>query len=94
MMNAMATFRISEADAARDFAALMARVRAGEEITIESGSAPVAVIKPPAPPHRTIEEILALLPDDDSMRMGADFADDVEAAIAAHREPLNAPEWD
>ena len=35
---------ISEAEAARDFAALMARVRAGEEIVIESGDLPVAVI--------------------------------------------------
>ena len=90
----MATFRTSEADAARDFAGLMARVRAGEEIIIESGSAPIAVLRAPAAPRRTIQEILALLPKDDSMRMGADFADDVEAAVAAHREPLNPPEWD
>lgn len=90
----MATFRISEADAARDFAGLMARVRAGEEVIIESGSAPVAVIKAPIPPHRKIKDILALLPDDYTMRMGPDFADDVEAAIAAHREPLNPPDWD
>ena len=92
-MEKMATFRISEADAARDFAGLMARIRAGDEIEIESESVPVAIIKPPMP-HRTIKEILALLPDDDSMRMGPDFADDVEAAVAAHREPLNPPEWD
>jgi antitoxin (DNA-binding transcriptional repressor) of toxin-antitoxin stability system len=90
----MATSRISAAEAARDFDALLARVSAGEEIEIESGANTVAVIKPPSPPHRTIKEILALLPDDESMRMGPDFADDVEAAIAAHREPLNPPEWD
>jgi antitoxin (DNA-binding transcriptional repressor) of toxin-antitoxin stability system len=88
----VATFRISEADAARNFAGLMARVRAGEEVIIESGSAPVAVIK--APFHRKIKDILALLPDDDTMRMGPDFADDVEAAIATHREPLNPPDRD
>src|SRR5271170_8310704 len=40
----MAVIHISEAEAAGDFAALMARVRAGEEIVIESGSYPVAVI--------------------------------------------------
>jgi hypothetical protein len=32
----MATYRISEAEAARDFAGLLARVRAGEEVVIES----------------------------------------------------------
>jgi antitoxin (DNA-binding transcriptional repressor) of toxin-antitoxin stability system len=90
----MASSRISAAEAARDFNALLSRVCAGEEIVIESGSAPVAVIHPPSPPQRTIKEILALLPDDDTMRMGSDFADDVEAAIAAHREPLNPPDWD
>jgi antitoxin (DNA-binding transcriptional repressor) of toxin-antitoxin stability system len=90
----VATFRISEADAARNFAGLMARVRAGEEVIIESGSAPVAVIKAPFQPHRKIKDILALLPDDDTMRMGPDFADDVEAAIATHREPLNPPDRD
>jgi antitoxin (DNA-binding transcriptional repressor) of toxin-antitoxin stability system len=90
----MATSRISEADAARDFPALLARVRAGEEIIIESGSAPVAVLHSPAPPRRTIKEVLSTLPDDDTKRMGPDFADDVEAAIAAHREPLNPPDWD
>jgi antitoxin (DNA-binding transcriptional repressor) of toxin-antitoxin stability system len=45
----MAIIHISEAEAASDFAALMARVRAGEEIVIESGSHPVAVIRAVAP---------------------------------------------
>jgi len=39
----MAVIRISEADAARDFAGLMARVRAGVEVVIEDGSVAVAV---------------------------------------------------
>jgi len=33
---------ISEAEAASDFAALMARVRAGAEVIIENGARPVA----------------------------------------------------
>ena len=90
----MATVRISEADAVRNFAGLMARALAGEEIVIESGSGNIVLCKQSFSQHRTIKEILALLPDDDSMRMGSDFADDVEAAIAAHREPLNPPDWD
>ena len=42
----MGMVRISEAEAARDFAGLLARVRAGEEIVIESGSCAVAIVRP------------------------------------------------
>ena len=92
-MICMATFHISEAEAARDFAGLLARVRAGEEVVIESDARPVAVIHTPVPPSRTFEEALALLPED-SLRMGEDFARDVEEAIAFHRESLDPPAWD
>lgn len=90
----MATFRISEAEAARDFAGLLARVRAGAEVVIESDSRPVAVMHSPIPPSRTLEEVIALLPKDSPAVMDESFARDVEAAIAAHREPLNPPDWD
>ena len=36
----MATIHITEADAAGDFAGVMARIRAGIEVVIESRSAP------------------------------------------------------
>jgi antitoxin (DNA-binding transcriptional repressor) of toxin-antitoxin stability system len=42
----MAGIRISEADAARDFAGLLARVRAGAEIIIEADARAIAVIRP------------------------------------------------
>lgn len=90
----MATFRISEADAASNFAGLLARVRAGQEVVIESGRCPVAIMHMPAPPSRTLEEAIASMPDDSRAVMDEDFARDVEAAIAAHREPLNPPVWD
>lgn len=85
---------ISEAEAARDFAGLLARVRAGAEVVIESGQLPVAVIHSPAPPRRSISECIALLPENSSAIMDADFAKDVEAAIERHREPLEPPAWD
>ena len=87
---------ISEEEAARDFAGLMARVRAGAEVVIESksGKLPVAVIHSPVPPRRTISECIALLPEDSTAVMDADFARDVEAAIDSHREPLEPPAWD
>ncbi len=44
---------ISEAEAASDFAALMARVRAGAEIIIENGERPVAVLHAAEPVRRS-----------------------------------------
>ncbi len=90
----MAVIHVSEADAARDFAGLLARVRAGAEIVIESDAAPVAVLRTPAPPRRSIEECIALLPEDSTATIDEDFARDVQEAVAAHREPLNPPAWD
>src|SRR6266567_9291433 len=76
---------LSEAEAARDFAGLLARVRSGAEVIIENGKTPVAVVQPD-PPHRTISDCLALLPEDSTAVMDADFAKDVGAAIDSHRE--------
>jgi antitoxin (DNA-binding transcriptional repressor) of toxin-antitoxin stability system len=60
----MATIHISAAEAARDFTALLAQVRAGAEVIIEDGPLAVAVLRTPAPPRRSIEECIALLPVD------------------------------
>ena len=40
------------------------------------------------------EECIALLPADSPATIDEDFASDVAAAVAAHREPLNPPAWD
>ena len=85
---------ISEAEAARDFAGLLARVRAGAEVVIESGKLAVAVIHAPVPPRRSISECIALLPEDSTATIYADFAKDVETVIESHREPLEPPAWD
>ena len=90
----MATIHISATEAARDFARLLARVRAGAEVVIEDGSLTVAVLHTPAPPRRSIEECIALLPEDSPATIDEDFAKDVEEAIAIHREPLNPSAWD
>ena len=90
----MTTIRISEADAIRDFAGLLARVRAGAEIVIESGAAPVAVLHTPLPARRSIENCIALLPEDSTATIDEDFSRDVQETVAAHREPLNPPAWD
>jgi hypothetical protein len=93
-MMSMETIHISEADAVRDFAGLLAHIRLGAEIVIESGAYPPTVLRMAAPPRRSIEECISLLPADSTATIDEEFASDVTEAIAAHREPLNPPEWD
>jgi antitoxin (DNA-binding transcriptional repressor) of toxin-antitoxin stability system len=85
---------ISDTEAASNFAALLARVRAGTEIVIEHDAQPVAVLRPAAPLRRTISECLLLLPEDSNAKVDADFSKDVTAAIESHREPLEPPVWE
>jgi antitoxin (DNA-binding transcriptional repressor) of toxin-antitoxin stability system len=56
----MLRIRISEAEAARDFAAVMTRVREGAEVIIENGTLAVAVIRTSVPPGRSISECIGL----------------------------------
>ena len=93
-MAAMEPLHISEADAVRDLAAILQRVQAGGEVVIERNAQPLAVIRAAAPPRRTISECIALMPAESTATIDSDFAKDVEAAIAAHREPLEPPAWD
>ena len=44
----MSTIHISEAEAVKDFAMVLAHVRAGSEVIIEGDVAPIAVLVPPA----------------------------------------------
>ena len=90
----MAIIHISATEAARDFAGLLARVRAGAEVVIEDGPLTVAVLHTPTPPRRSIEECIALLAEDSPAMIDEDFARDVAEAVALHREPLTPPAWD
>jgi antitoxin (DNA-binding transcriptional repressor) of toxin-antitoxin stability system len=94
----MATIHISESEAANDFHGLMARVRAGEEIVIESDAHPIAVIRPAGPPRRSISESLAMARAS-AERLGyepvmdAEFAVDMEEIIR-NRKPADRSAWD
>lgn len=44
----MSIIHISEAEAVRDFARVLAQVRAGSEVIIENDLTPIAVLVPPA----------------------------------------------
>ncbi|MDP9038916.1 MAG: hypothetical protein M3O02_06520 [Acidobacteriota bacterium] len=102
-------FHISEQDAARDFAALLRRVRAGDEVVVEEDGRAVAVLRSTtedrscagAPrdikPGKTVEEIVAGLrrweAEHGPVRMDADFADDVEEAHRRLNQPLDELKW-
>ena len=51
---------ISEAEAASNFASLIARVREGAKVIIENGARPVAVLHAAEPVRRSISECIAL----------------------------------
>ena len=89
---------ISEAEAASDFASLLARVRAGAEVVIENGERPVAVLHAADPARHSISECIALAKahEEETGRapiLDPDFAKDVEEIIN-HRRPWNPPAWE
>jgi prevent-host-death family protein len=85
----------SEAEAASNFTEVLARVRAGAEVVIESGKLPVAVLRPAEPHLRLLSESLRLAKEHASTAtLDGEFGCDLEAAIGSHREPLNPPVWD
>ena len=89
---------ISEAEAASDFSALMARVRAGAKVIIENGEKPVAVLHAAEPVRRNISECIALakLHEEETGKapiLDPDFADDVEEILSL-RKSWNPPAWE
>jgi len=90
----MAVLHISDAEVARNFTEVLAKVRQGAEIVVEHDQQPVAVLKPAIPARRTISEVLALMPKNSTATMDAGFARDVQTAIDCHRESLEPPAWD
>lgn len=95
----MATIHISEAEAARDFAGLMARVRAGAEIVIEKEASPAVVLRVAVEPRgRLLSESIALA-EAHAEEMGfepvmdPEFAADLEE-IVRNRKPRDTSAWD
>jgi len=93
----MATIYISEAEAVADFASLINRVRQGAEIVIESDSQPVAVLRPPDFPRRSISETIERLKAHSNERghkavMDPDFAADM-TEIIRNRKPADRSAW-
>jgi antitoxin (DNA-binding transcriptional repressor) of toxin-antitoxin stability system len=87
----MPTLHISETEAARDFAGLLARVREGAEIIIESEHDSRAVLLAPQPKDGSIDATLGRLKTLADKRgheliMDPDFAADMEEIIR-NRKP-------
>ena len=87
---------VTEAEAAGDFASLLARVRAGAEVVIENDAKPVAVVSPAASrPGRLLSESITLAEAHGcTATLDGDFARDLNDVINSHREPLSPPSWD
>lgn len=95
----VATVRITEAELARDLHAVLAKVRAGSEVIVEQEDRPVAVIRRPAGPGRSIGECIELARAHEQ-RLGyapapdAEFGRDVERGIEDRAAPFDPPKWD
>jgi antitoxin (DNA-binding transcriptional repressor) of toxin-antitoxin stability system len=98
-------FHISEEEAARDFAALMRRVRSGEEVVVEESGRPVVVMKRAGEiataeaecERRTIAEAREILRRGSSVRAKVadpDFGSDMEAVRAIYNAPMDDSKWD
>lgn len=91
---------MSEEEAARDFASVLARVREGAEVVIESDARAVAVVRPACDEFRPrlLSESIALAKLHAQElgyepRMDPDFAADLEEIIK-NRRPWNPPTWE
>jgi hypothetical protein len=92
----MAAIHITEAELARDLHSVLEKVRGGAEVIVEHQ--PVAVLRPPAPPKRTISEAIALAKKREEERgyavtLDPDFADDVQDVVNS-RKPWTPANWD
>jgi antitoxin (DNA-binding transcriptional repressor) of toxin-antitoxin stability system len=95
----MAVVHISETEATRDFAALLARVGAGEEVVIERAASPSVILRMAIEPRgRLLSESIALA-ETHANEMGyepvmdAEFAADLEEIIR-NRKPRDMSAWD
>ena len=91
---------ISEAEALSNFADVLARVREGAEVVIESNARAVAVVRPAGEEFRPrlLSESIALAKKHAEElgyepRMDPDFAADLEEIIKSRR-PWNPPAWE
>lgn len=98
MIEPMAQFHMSEAEVAKDFAAVLEKIKGGAEVVIEREAQPLAIIRAATPARRTISESIALAEAHEKEtgnvpRLDSDFAADMQE-ITRNRKPWNPPPWE
>jgi antitoxin (DNA-binding transcriptional repressor) of toxin-antitoxin stability system len=95
IIEVMGTLRITEAELARDVHGVLAKVREGVEVVVESDHRPVATIKAPVRGGRLISECIASARATGSgVTLDEGFGRDVEDGIRERSQPWNPPDWD
>ena len=95
MIGSMAQLHMTEAEVAKNFAAVLEKIQQGAEVIVERDASPIAVIKLPVFRGRSIDECIALAKARGShATLDKDFTEDLEAIIDSRREPLAPPSWD
>ena len=91
----MPTIYMPEGEVARDFAAVLEKIRHGVEIIVEQNHRPVAIIRPMKRTGRLISECIASARAGGSrLTLDSGFAHDVEQGIEDRQEPWNPPSWE
>lgn len=89
----MTSIHMTEAEFTSDLAAAMRKVELGMEILIEGEHRTLAILTPPKPFTRSIEDAMALM-SDNCPGVDPDFEKDVRAVVESHPEPLDGSRWD
>lgn len=93
----MSAIHISEAEATRDFAGLLAQVRSGTEVVIDGVLPAIRLSVVARPSGQTLSKSIAMIEADtqrvNGTMMDGGFADDL-AEIIAGRKPRDTSAWD
>ena len=90
----MAIIHISEAEAARDLPSLLAKVRSGEEIRIDSGSESYVLTRATKERPRKLSDVLqSIKRHAEESGLDDGFADDVESGMRMHRLEKRIDPW-
>jgi antitoxin (DNA-binding transcriptional repressor) of toxin-antitoxin stability system len=93
MIEEMEQVRMTDAEVATDFAAVLDKLRHGTEVVVEQNQRPVAVISPVNGPGRPIDECIELAKAHGSgARLDEEYAADLQEVIAGRR-PLDTSVW-
>ena len=89
---------MTEAELARNLHAVLERVQEGAEVVIEQDQRPIAVIKMPQGPGRSLDEAIAIAEQREKERgyaitLDPEFAEAVEEVVR-NRQPWNPPSLD